>query len=284
MIIPVPENLQNIELRIIYGDDFSDLETFSIRCIDIMIPDRPTVSPYLRAYIHEISDYRNLRMKKILRAEKLETAEKIRNVFAYFNLPDFSPKPKRYPIDVGKVYPDQYIQSARSEQKRNFWRKFRGVRIIEEHFREQFFQLFDDKCFKCGKRNGPPFQGDGRHRLVIDHHIPIVLGGELVPGNMVALCRRCNGIKHDMAPELFYTADELHALEALLEQEYDIFDFIFDQKLWAADRESYLRFLNIRDEWIIAALTDPKHPLYLEPPEPGISMTLGLDGIVRPKE
>ena len=76
--------------------------------------------------------------------------------------------------------------------------------------------------------------------LCIDHHIPMILGGHLVPGNLVAFCRNCNNKKHEQPPGEFYTREELVKLKPILEKQREIFVFTFD---WNYYQRQCCRFL-----------------------------------------
>ena len=73
----------------------------------------------------------------------------------------------------------------------------------------------------------------------------MILGGHLVPGNLVALCRRCNNKKMDKPPEEFYTLEELEKLKPILEKQENIFDFKFNLDFWYNDRKGYLISLGL---------------------------------------
>jgi len=76
----------------------------------------------------------------------------------------------------------------------------------------------------------------------------MILGGHLVPGNLVALCRNCNNKKLDHPPAEFYTADELDKLKPILENQSDIFSFSFDWSYWNRDRKGYLISLGVESQ------------------------------------
>lgn len=68
---------------------------------------------------------------------------------------------------------------------------------------------FAFKCFKCKVSDQP----------TLDHHIPLASGGKLSHGNVVLLCRKCNGLKADLPPEQFYSEQELNDLRPILQNQ-----------------------------------------------------------------
>ena len=101
-----------------------------------------------------------------------------------------------------------------------------------------------------------------RRYYVSDHHIPMILGGHLVPGNLVALCRSCNNKKHDHSPEEFYSPEELDKLKPILEKQSDIFVFTFDWNFWNKDRKGYLLSLGVEPNLVDELLYNNEHPDY----------------------
>ena len=162
------------------------------------------------------------------------------------------------PKRSAETYPGQ-----RGKEKRELFGRFR-YRIIEDVYRKRFFLLFQNRCFKCGRPEkqqaigSPPI-------LCIDHHLPMALGGHLVPGNLVSLCRECNNRKLDTPPTAFYWADELERLQPLLEAQHRLFEFSLDWDRWMNDRESYLRHLGAEPAAISAALEDEEDHRYVGP-------------------
>jgi len=152
----------------------------------------------------------------------------------------------------------------RSSEKSQLNMKY-GLQVIQDHYKRKFFALFENRCFKCGVKERQPYKQKGPPVLCIDHHIPIILGGHLVPGNLVALCRRCNNIKHDRPPEDFYTPEELAKLKPLLEKQSDILSFTFDRNYWNRDRKGYLISLGIEPQTVDEVLNNPNHPDYIGP-------------------
>ena len=147
-------------------------------------------------------------------------------------------------------YPGQ-----RNKEKRDLFSPFR-LRVVEDLYRRRFFESFGNRCFKCGMPESLAQEIGAPPHLCIDHHIPMALGGHLVPGNLVALCRACNGLKLDQDPAEFYTAEELERLQPLLARQEELFRFNFDWGKWSEDRERYLLDLGVAPEVVDLALHD----------------------------
>jgi 5-methylcytosine-specific restriction endonuclease McrA len=170
-------------------------------------------------------------------------------------------------------------KGQRGKEKRQLFDRFR-FRVIEDIYKNRFFALFDHQCFKCGAKEKPHPEIGQPPILCIDHHIPMMLGGHLVPGNLVALCRSCNNKKHDRPPEEFYTPDELDKLKPFLEKQCDVFKFCFDWSHWNRDRKGYLVSLGI-DPWLAdEVLNNPNRLDYIgpaTPPEDALSIEFSID-------
>lgn len=156
-----------------------------------------------------------------------------------------------------EIYPGQ-----RAKEKRELFKRFK-IRSIEDVYKNKFFALFDHRCFKCGAEEKPCKEIGRPPVLCIDHHIPMALGGHLVPGNLVALCRNCNNKKLDLPPESFYTASELESLKPILEQQEEIFAFSFDWGAWHKDRENYLKSIGVADDLVQELLFNQEHQDYI---------------------
>ena len=156
-----------------------------------------------------------------------------------------------------EAYPGQ-----RGKEKRKLFESFR-VRVIQDVYRRRFFAAFQEKCFKCGIPEKLRQEVGAPPALCIDHHVPMYLGGHLVPGNLVALCRDCNNRKRDKPPADFYTEEELRRLKPLLDSQKELFAFTFDWDRWQRDRETYLLDVGVRSETVKAVLTDEAHPHFV---------------------
>ena len=154
-------------------------------------------------------------------------------------------------------YPGQ-----RNKEKRDLFGAFR-LRVVEDLYKRRFFEAFGNRCFKCGMPEKLVQDIGAPPNLCIDHHIPMALGGHLAPGNLVALCRSCNGVKLDQDPTDFYTAQELERLRPLLASQQDLFSFSFDWDKWSKNRESYLLELGVAPEIVHMALHDEWYAGYV---------------------
>jgi 5-methylcytosine-specific restriction endonuclease McrA len=152
-----------------------------------------------------------------------------------------------------EAYPGQ-----RGSEKRKLFEPFR-VRVIKDVYRSRFFASFQNKCFKCGLPEKVKQEYSAPPALCIDHHVPMFLGGHLVPGNLVALCRDCNNRKRDRPPIDFYTEDELSRLKPFLDSQEELFAFKFNWLRWQEDRKTYLLDVGVKPEIVQAVLTDENH-------------------------
>lgn len=170
---------------------------------------------------------------------------------------------------------DSNLLRLRKSEKAKLWARF-CYSIIESIYRDKLLALFGTRCFKCG---GPP-------PLDIDHHVPLALGGQLIPGNLVALSPRCNGIKLDCHPENFYSAPELERLAPLLELQKALFELRFDEEAWESDENGYLIKLGLPPHEAWSVFKDPNHRYFMgDYPEPESSEALDIDDkyrLIRP--
>jgi hypothetical protein len=204
------------------------------------------------AFCHDRQETRTFKVSRIISIIDADTGEVVENIHALFGieLPQVVIPPEHSPDPLPKG--TQAIKLLRNKEKRELFKPFK-LAIIEEQAKKRFFGFFGGRCFKCGSPN----------HLVIDHHIPIILGGHLVPGNLVALCRTCNNRKADNPPELFYTVQELERLAWFIENQQNVFEFSFDYEAWEKDRASYLISLGIDAVLVEAVLTDPDHRFFI---------------------
>jgi len=167
-------------------------------------------------------------------------------------------------------------KGQRKKEKDELFKRFR-LRSIEDLYKNKFFALFNHRCFKCGTKEKPHPKIGKPPILCIDHHVPMVLGGHLVPGNLVALCRACNNKKKDKPPEEFYTHEEMDKIEHLLEKQENIFDFNFDWNYWNKDREGYLLSLGLKPDLVHELLYNQEHPDYIGFPPNNGEITISVD-------
>lgn len=105
----------------------------------------------------------------------------------------------------------------------------------------------------------------------------MALGGHLIAGNLVALCRRCNEAKLDQAPEQFYTPAELERLRPLLDLQRSIFEFRFDWEAWNEDREKYLLSLGVEPDLVYELLHNQDHPDFIGMQSCTIGISISID-------
>lgn len=72
---------------------------------------------------------------------------------------------------------------------------------------------FGKKCPYCQK---DLYDGNIRNRIETDHYIPIALGGQHVPWNVLPSCRKCNRKKKDLHPIDFLDIQVREKCEAFL--------------------------------------------------------------------
>ena len=170
----------------------------------------------------------------------------------------------------------ELYRGQRNKEKRDLFRRYK-LRAVEDIYKKRFFALFNHQCFKCGITERPQVEIGKPPVLCMDHHLPMKLGGHLVPGNIVSLCRNCNNAKSDKHPSDFYTQDELQRLEPVLKKEEDIFDFEFNYEKWDADRKQYLTELGVDSSLVYEILHDENHPDYMGLPSEHTRVTISVD-------
>lgn len=231
----------------------------------------------ITGFCHLRQQNRTFKVNRIRLAVDPSTGEVIDDVFLFLGVRPATatgfvpPRPSalKPPIPTGED-----LRRLRTREKAELWRPFRFA-VVAAIYKDKLFALFDRQCFKC--RSPRP--------LVIDHHVPMTLGGHLVPGNLVALCRPCNNWKHERPPAAFYSPQELERLAPILVQEHALFDFTFDWDFWNRDRQGYLLHLGGDSALVHEVLNNPEHRLYIPPPESvdgfGITLTVDLDDLLQ---
>jgi hypothetical protein len=223
---------------------------------DRVISDiKPELPNCLDAYCELRKERRTFVASRIESAIHAETGEVIGDIGQYLGLASTVKPPPSLPVfrNVPTPLPFEEAKRLRGKDKAALFACFRYPVIMEIAHR-RLFGLFRNQCFKCGSP----------HDLYRDHHVPQYLGGRLVPGNIVILCTRCNGLKLDRSPELFYTQEEMAALLPLLEAQLQIFDFQLDWNRWSDPdkRASYLLSLGGSDDLVEEAMNDRDSPFY----------------------
>ncbi len=181
-----------------------------------------------------------------------------------------------------KKHSKEIYKWQREKEKYELFKRFR-IRAIADVYKNKFFELFGHQCFKCGVREKPHIEIGKPPVLCIDHHIPMILGGHLIPGNLVALCRNCNNKKLDLSPEEFYTPDELYRLKSILDKQTELFEFTFNRHYWNQDRKSYLLSLGVEPHLVHEILYNPEYPDYIGLSTDIVGITIGINIIEQKK-
>lgn len=231
------------------------------KCVAALIPDKVGLKFSLQVNGTTLSTGlpESQRLHKLMRQRKMRflvTTCQARIVGGGI-MPDGRKRGYGIEFDIPALWEVDAIKRQRNKEKSQLFGTF-VFSVIADHAKTKLFQLFENRCFKCGSK----------HSLEIDHHIPIVLGGHLVPSNLVALCSRCNNQKRDLPPSAFYSNEELTRLQPLLENQESIFSFNFNRDFWEKDREGYLLSLGIDASIVSEVLTNPSHRFYIPPPIP----------------
>jgi hypothetical protein len=150
--------------------------------------------------------------------------------------------------------------------KNNFFKKY-IFKCIENLYKKKFFESFDNQCYKCKSKSD----------LIIDHHIPIYLGGKYENGNLVALCRKCNNKKRETHPNEFYDTFEIETLKPILNNQQNIFQFNFNWKAWDENRSKYLESIGFEKQHIENILENPEHNEYIPPKDNSLQVKITLN-------
>ncbi len=171
----------------------------------------------------------------------------------------------------------EIVRGQRRKEKYELFKVYR-VPAIEDLYKRRFFELFGNRCFKCGVAERPEPKIGEPPILCMDHHVPMALGGHLVPGNIVSLCRACNNKKIDIPPEEFYSPSELEKLAPILAKQPDIFRFSFDWDAWHNNREAYLVSVGLNPEMVKEMLFNPEHRYFVgeETEQFGVSFSIDI--------
>lgn len=202
----------------------------------------------MHAFCHSRGEERTFVLDRIEEATDVETGEVIADIWQYVGLESRKRPPPKMPAFRARnveMSADE-LRNLRNSDKHALFRKFK-LEVIAQVKRRQLWALFNGQCFKCGSSSS----------LELDHHIPQDLGGRLVPGNVVVLCNHCNLRKGAIDPRLFYTKEQLAALQPLLEAQLGLFSFEFNWTRWTHHPEEYLISLGATEEEARAAVSRP---------------------------
>lgn len=184
----------------------------------------------IHGFCHLRASERSFNSGKIVRCVNLSNNLEISDLAGFFRMIEGLPEPNEEQSES--------LPLTRSNDVGGFRRRFRPE-ILYYQFKLNFFELFDNKCFKCKRLaawvaypESDEIMGGllAQRQLVIDHHVALENGGRYQPGNLVSLCQRCNGRKHTKHPEDFYSDQELAKLQQYLIVQRDIFPP--DGKYW----------------------------------------------------
>lgn len=175
-----------------------------------------------------------------------------------------------------KTHSSEAYPGQRKQEKRKLFSPF-CYPCVEDAVTHKFYALFEHRCFHCGRQERPEVLVGEPPILCMDHHVPMALGGCLAPGNLVALCRRCNEEKLDRHPSIFYSEEQLTRLQPILDRQAALFDFRFDWQAFEHRPLDYLVSLGVPAELAEQLLTDPNHPDYIiVPGRGGGAMTISI--------
>jgi hypothetical protein len=96
--------------------------------------------------------------------------------------------------------------------------RFVAVPDLKRKIEESIFDAisyFEKRCPYC---QGSLYDGNIRQKLEIDHYIPITLGGQHVPWNLLPVCKRCNQKKNNKSPHDFLDSQVRERCEAFLKK------------------------------------------------------------------
>lgn len=192
----------------------------------------------VNAYCHSRAETRTFVLDRVEEAVDAESGEVIPDLWLYLGLPSRKPEPLTMPefappsagISVNE------LRNQRNADKARLFRIFKSP-VITAARKHQLWALFDYRCFRCHLPG----------KLEMDHHVPQDLGGRLVPGNIVLLCKVCNSLKRTTHPSKFYSRGQLDAVTSLLHAQLKLFDFHFSHIRWSRHPEEYLISLGVSE-------------------------------------
>lgn len=89
---------------------------------------------------------------------------------------------------------------------------------LEKKIEEALFDAvnhFDKKCPYCGTNL---YDGHIRDKIETDHYMPISLGGQHVPWNVLPSCKKCNRKKKNIHPDIFLNSQVRNKCEDFLNE------------------------------------------------------------------
>jgi 5-methylcytosine-specific restriction endonuclease McrA len=230
---------------------------------------------HFEAHCHLRDANRTFTIANVRRAVDAETGEIVPDIRPLLGLAPLPPpmpgrNPAPPPVDRKRhTLPAAEYDRLRREQRRALERAYR-LEPIFDLYRQRLIDAFGGRCARCGALSP----------VVLDHHVPLALGGVLQPGNIVPLCRHCNDAKHEQPPERFYSAEQLAWIDERLAEQPAIMAFEFNWRRWHyGDRDArraYLVEVGLGAEILQAVFDDPEHRWYVSDPDQGMLVTITL--------
>jgi len=211
---------------------------------------------FFDAFCHLVNEERTFRFSRIVTACDFETKELIDSLPIHLGVLDTKFSRKYWTKDSTRKRISMSIEQAHRLKNDDKYRLFKPFyfKILIDNAKQKLRALYNFKCFNCGRTS---------KNLQMDHHVPQCLGGRFVPNNIVMLCSRCNNIKNETEPELFYSKEQLYELENYFSEQEKLFSFKLEWERWHNDRKQYLLDLNFSPELVQSIIYDENHPYYM---------------------
>jgi hypothetical protein len=231
----------SLEIEIDYEND--GITTRRVSVVDYEWNMKET-AVVLGGFCHLRQSGRSFNSAKIRRCIDLSTSSLIPDLPTYIRNLEGKPAPAAEEIIERPM--------SRSQEKYHLRKKF-VPDVLYYQFKRRFLFLFDDQCFKCGKpavwrciSEDDSYMGGVlmQSQLVMDHHIPFEKGGRFEAGNLVTLCKRCNGNKGTTLPSSYYSEIELNELDQFLQVQEQLFPA--ERRYWNdADMDLFMKADNM---------------------------------------
>lgn len=237
-----------MHLRIRYRSGEDVVSEREVSAVSVEAPNT------MHAFCHTREEERTFNLDRIEHALDMESGEVIPDIWLHLGLESRNPPPLKMPVFSGRkpAMTAEELRNLRKADKNALFQRFK-YEVIAQAKRRSLWASFSNSCFRCGSK-GP---------LELDHHVPQDLGGRLVPGNVVLLCSSCNLQKRASHPSVFYSDEQLSALEPILKAQLQLFEFRFNWTRWTRHPDEYLVSLGVTEDEARAALCDPASRFYV---------------------